>query len=156
MAKYKLLHGRHQGPGVRNQPSTYEKGDVVESKEPLHELFANKFKKVKDGTPVTCANPGEDLKGKVPKADKGDVDETKADYDDNNLAEKPATGELGVEVTDAFAGAKESNMLVFKDGKKYNVTEAAFPTVAINEEPLTKTQVIKLIHDNMPAESDDD
>lgn len=46
MAKYKLLGGRHEGPGARGETKQYGPGDIVESDKPLDKMFPNSFERV--------------------------------------------------------------------------------------------------------------
>lgn len=69
-----------------------------------------------------------------------------ADPDEEDEEEEVEEGSLGADVSDQFESAKEADLMVFKKGKEYFVTESDSTDKAINDKHLkNKKDVEKFI-----------
>lgn len=110
MARYKVLAGTHSEGGHR-----YATGEVFESRIRFGKLFPASGKFEKTDEPVT------DKKAQA------------SNFEDDDEGNAPE--DLGEDVTERFADAGDLDLVVYKQGRKYNVTEKGEKT-PLNEEPL--------------------
>lgn len=162
--KFRIKEGSHASGGAANV--LYKQGDVIESDEDLCKIFVNKFERV-DETPksVVVTGPARAPKeGKIsaiaaqheeelsalergPQGDDAKIhatdDDQEADEEEHDPAE--AKGPLGTNVTDRFEKATKADVAVWVKNRKYNVTDSQTNDKALNDKPLTKTEVDKYI-----------
>jgi hypothetical protein len=148
MRSFKIRKGRggHTYDGVR-----YTAGQTVDVKDDklnFVDMFPNKFLEVTKGKKVTPIPPEEE------EDDEVEVDEVVGTTGGEELEvtfskEKedtaPVESELGENVTAKFGVAVKNGFNVFKDGKKYFVTEEGNINESMNNNPLMKEDVASFI-----------
>jgi hypothetical protein len=131
--KLKPKVGSHAETGQDGKVIHYrpEDGHVFETDRDLVAMFPNKFERVH-----VPGDEGAEDEASPPKPKK----ESKPKKDD-----APPPKPLGRDVTKRFPKAAEEDFKVFSDGGAFFVAEADEPTVALNEKPLKKKDVIPFI-----------
>ena len=139
---FKVLAGRHTQDNV-----VYSKGDVVETKLNLIEMFGdNRFKRefeleMEDKkTPIQT--PDKVKAGANPTRDES-VEDEPDDEDDEDVKDEPEP--LGDDLTARFSAARSNKLLVFKKGNKFYVTTEDEPGKALNKKALKRSEVVKFI-----------
>lgn len=164
---YRLLNGTHAGEIIRNEDGSFEpgeiyrKGDIVESKFNLIDLFgADRFlllsgdaaaeaRAARDEQDESLAEDGSGPPENVrPKARGTILDENPGDH----VKDVPATmaqnvaSKLGDNVTDDFPKAKDADLIVYKKGGKFFVADRDSPDDPIEHgKGLTKAETNKLL-----------
>lgn len=140
--KFRVIEGKHH-QGGKSYYKGGPNGDVVESKVDLAAKFANKFVRVDDQT--------SEPRDRSSTFDKPDVTDNPTKHRDKVAADKQdggtGTSVLGEDVTEDFELAKENGLVVFKDGKNFNVVEPEAIDKPLNPKPLKQSAVDKFVED---------
>jgi hypothetical protein len=141
---------------------TYVPGDVIYTQNDLPKMFRNKFTPVAwdAALPMACPGGDEQTKRNADRAAKaGDkLPDPVAPVAGRAANERPADAATGVDtatsggatlgdnVTAQFSAAKDAGLFVFKDGRKYHVTDADDLTTPLNDTPLSsRVKVVEFI-----------
>jgi hypothetical protein len=100
----------------------YSEGDIIDTKLKLSRAWPTRFKEVK-GAAAKKAKP-------APKKETPEIT-------------KPLP--IGQDVTSEFEYALEAGVKVFKKGENYIVTKNDTPDVAVNEDPMSKSETLIFI-----------
>ncbi len=154
--KFKLLYGTHSDLGPSDEAKTYtthpgKRPAIVESELDLCAMFPNKSKRVRDEIPETPSFAGKapaekslpaavipPKKAKAPQVDPP----LKPEKSGKKKKSKDAPSlPVGKEVTNDFPSAKEADLMVFKDGKEFNVHDTSKKNKKVNPKPLRRKEV---------------
>lgn len=153
----------------------YHAGDIVRDSRPLHEMFKNKFDKVGvelRGRNLTAQERVAELERQLEEAKKeaeategmtaedleSEVEsETQpTNFDDKNYDRDPNMEEtdedFGDDVTEEFDGASDKGLKVYKQGRRYHITDA--DGNGLVDEPVTKADATKLVKDHGEGEEE--
>lgn len=163
------------------QTRVYKKGEIFESEKELDKIFQNKFQRISSGDSeaLSMGHPNTreiaddpdsnydimDEQAQELKSHKGlDPDAPRAKRlqgraaamaaEDEDEDDEPVESDLGEDVTTDFPEAKKAEMKVFRDGKKFNISEASDPETAINKKPMTKTEATKFLKEQVSDEEE--
>lgn len=167
--KYRVMHGSHvdeNGEKFNGPKATGGTGDIVETDNPLHEMFAKgKFQLLaapaqalkeaeEKGVDVSEAKPG---RGKA-ESEKTSAksQKAKAESEETDETEDEDSVELGDDVSDQFEAADAAGVSVYKSGKFYQLSEDGGETILDTEEMTRKDQVNEYLAAQYPQEEAED
>jgi hypothetical protein len=154
MKRYELVGGPHYD--IKNVK--YEVGTVFETDEDLCVLWPNKFRPVPDApavppvivrqepaTPVPApVKVGALATEPLPSLDTLPSMSMETD-EDKEVAATKGHMDGANNVTSQFPQAEDTELLVWKKGLRYFVTDAESPTAPLNEKPLKRSEVSQFL-----------
>lgn len=139
--KYEMIEdGTHEQDGKQ-----YGKGDVIESREPLDQLYPQRFKRAGAGAAAT-------VKAEPPSAGEGHEEGPTGKGPVQSPAQTPAKTQeestLGEDVTEEFDSAAKAGLKVYRDGRHYKVAEDDAVNTQVDDGELTsKAKVEAFVKD---------